>query len=272
MSMTADSGQTARVRAHFRAASATWGQRYAAAPTRMSDLDLVLRRALTLQMLQRLLNVAREPLHLLDVGCGTGELLATLPVGRVRLHGIDLAAEMAAAARRRAPDAQIEVGDAAQLEWATASMDVVTCLGVLEYLPDAREALAALRRVLRPGGWLIASFPNRSSVARRLTRLGDRCRAALVPRAAGAPAGPGYAHRQWRPAEARRLLAGNGFEVVATRFYTYGCWGRLGRLAAMRAVARRVSEYAIPAALARWAACSFLVTARRPADGAEGGA
>jgi SAM-dependent methyltransferase len=89
--------------------------------------------------------------RVLDVGCGDGALRAELPAGPV-LVGLDAAAAMVGAH----PAPVVRAG-AARLPLAGSSFDAVTALNVLYHLTDPRPALREARRVLRPGGTLLAS-------------------------------------------------------------------------------------------------------------------
>jgi SAM-dependent methyltransferase len=100
------------------------------------------------------------PASLLDVGCGSGSLLAT--VGQrwpdVRLAGLDLQPERIEEARANAPDAHLVVGSADALPFDDHSFDVVTAITLISSLPtDQMETGAAreIARVTRPGGWLV---------------------------------------------------------------------------------------------------------------------
>ena len=101
--------------------------------------------------------------HVLDVGCGRGAVLlaaaaATGPAGRV--VGIDLApgmVERTAAATTDLPSVSVHLGDAQAPAFEPGSFDVVTAGLVLFFLPDPPAALAAYRRLLRPGGRLAFS-------------------------------------------------------------------------------------------------------------------
>ena len=106
----------------------------------------------------------------LDVGCGDGALLEQLaranPGGRT--VGIDLAPGMLARATRRLRRAQLDGaevyrGDARELAFAEASVDVITCAYVLDILPDTEiaKALAEFRRILRPSGTLVIANAGR---------------------------------------------------------------------------------------------------------------
>jgi ubiquinone/menaquinone biosynthesis C-methylase UbiE len=97
---------------------------------------------------------------LLDIGCGSGSLLAN--VGQrwpdVRLTGLDLQPERIEEARANAPDAHLVVGSADALPFDDHSFDVVTAVTLMSSLPtDPMETAAAreIARVTRPGGWLV---------------------------------------------------------------------------------------------------------------------
>jgi SAM-dependent methyltransferase len=102
-------------------------------------------------------------LEVLDAGCGMGygaEMIAR--AGASRVAGIDLAPEAIAAASERAGEvAEFQVGDVSDPPFEGGSFDVVVCFEVLEHLEDPEPAITALKGVLRQGGLLIASSPNR---------------------------------------------------------------------------------------------------------------
>lgn len=99
---------------------------------------------------------------LLDAGCGTGNLLKTIrqryPL--MRLHGLDFSEAMLRRAVAKVADAEFGQADLnAALPYPEHSFDVVTCLNVLYAVACPDRTLAELRRVLKPGGVLIASSP-----------------------------------------------------------------------------------------------------------------
>jgi len=96
--------------------------------------------------------------EVLEVAIGTGRNLPYYPPG-IRLTGIDLSPAMLALARRHAQQLDVEVdlrlGDAQALELPDASFDTVVCTLSLCAIPDHRQAVAEMARVLRPGGRLL---------------------------------------------------------------------------------------------------------------------
>ena len=88
----------------------------------------------------------------LDVGCGTGSSYAPELARRAGAYvGVDVSAHAVRIAGSRGLDAQVV---------ADASFDLVVCVEVLEHLFAPQGAAAEIRRVLRPGGRLVASVPN----------------------------------------------------------------------------------------------------------------
>lgn len=115
--------------------------------------------------------------RLLDAGCGTGwwlEQLARSEHTHATLTGLELLPERAEAARQRAPDAVVEVGDARRLPFATDRFDVVflfTVLSSLAATEDAAVALGEAARVLAPGGVLVVWEPRLLNPFNRRTLL-----------------------------------------------------------------------------------------------------
>ena len=116
----------------------------------------------------------------LDVGCGVGHWGQRLVrfVPDAELTGVDAEAGWMDDARTRAArlglTARYEVAKAEALPFADASFDVVTCQTVLMHVPDPIAVLAEMRRVVRPGGVVIAAEPNNfANVAARCTALPD---------------------------------------------------------------------------------------------------
>ena len=105
----------------------------------------------------------------LDVGCGAGRSTAALTGAARTIVGIEPAADMLAHRRAVAPGASFVLGRAEDLPFATASFDLVTAAGSLNYT-DRDRSLGEIARVLAPGGVLaIYDFSS-----------GRRCHAAAL--------------------------------------------------------------------------------------------
>lgn len=105
--------------------------------------------------------VPREVRSILDVGCATGRLGAALKAERaLYVAGIDVDAEAVSQARARLDCAlQVDV-DSEELPFPAESFDCLLYADILEHLQDPWRVLAAQRRLLKPGGYMIASIPN----------------------------------------------------------------------------------------------------------------
>lgn len=112
-------------------------------------------------------DVPRQSVRILDVGCGTGELLADLTsLGFTEVEGIDVsrAAISRAASRLQGSTATVTCMSLRRLleRGPTPQYQVVTLCDVLEHLPrsDVPEILRGLSRLLRPGGLLLLTTPS----------------------------------------------------------------------------------------------------------------
>jgi SAM-dependent methyltransferase len=110
--------------------------------------------------------LARLPLPdhavVLDAGCGSGRTMEEL-VDFGEVHGVELDPDAAEVARARG-SGEVVIGRLEELPWAPATFDLITCLDVIEHTPDDRATLRELRRVARPGGWLLVTVPAYQSL------------------------------------------------------------------------------------------------------------
>ena len=98
--------------------------------------------------------------RMLDVGCGTGGMLAAAAARGIATAGLDISDVAIARARERVPGSELHVGVAERLPFADGEFDVVSCLGSLEHFIDPTQAIREMRRVTRPDGRLLIAVPN----------------------------------------------------------------------------------------------------------------
>ena len=95
--------------------------------------------------------------RVLDAGCGSGRTLEDL--GRYgEVYGIELDPGAAQVAQGRGCG-EVRIGRLEELPWPDGYFDLITCLDVIEHTPDDRVTLRELRRVCKPGGFLLVTVP-----------------------------------------------------------------------------------------------------------------
>ena len=114
------------------------------------------RRTIFARLLDELIRPPGDA-RILDVGPGSGINLPVLR-GRGRVTVLDTSRASLEHCRAAGADAVVQ-GDATLPPFAAASFDLICALDVVEHLDQDREALAACRRLLRPGGHLLLSVP-----------------------------------------------------------------------------------------------------------------
>ena len=150
--------------------------------------------------------------RVLDVGCGGGLLAESLARAGATVTAIDLAPAMIEVARRHAAAGglAIEYRVAAAEELARtqpASFDVVTCMEMLEHVPQPAAMMATLAQLLRPGGAAFVSTINRNLKSFVLAIVAAEYLLDLIPR------GTHEYERLIRPAELARWARAAGLTL-----------------------------------------------------------
>jgi 2-polyprenyl-3-methyl-5-hydroxy-6-metoxy-1,4-benzoquinol methylase len=106
------------------------------------------------------------PGRLLEVGSGSGRVLARMHRAGWQVQGTDFDPEVARRVGKKY-GLHIDVGDLAALEYPGGTYDVVALSQVIEHVPDPLALLKECARVLRPGGRMVLSTPNAAGLAHR---------------------------------------------------------------------------------------------------------
>ncbi len=164
-------------------------------------------------------------LDVLDLGGGTGGDAVRLALLGHRVAVVDPSPDALASLHRRAVDSGLSsgvrgiLGDAADLvdHVQPASYDLVICHGVLEYVDDPAQALAAIATVLRPGGHVsvVVAGRNAAVTARALAGDFETARSLLTTTAAAWDV-RAFGPRRFVLGEIQSLLEANGFNTIVT--------------------------------------------------------
>ena len=167
------------VKSHFSERVGEWAANFSdLEPPTLDSQNVLSRHRFALEMLESTMPPGSK---VLDVGCGTGEMAATLAKRGYEVWGVDIAEPMVRYASHRHESGRFRVGDLEHIPFDDDTFDAVVCLGVIEYLPDDARALSEIRRVLRPGGTAVVSTPSAASPLPRMDRICVRFVALLRP-------------------------------------------------------------------------------------------
>lgn len=155
--------------------------------------------------------------RVLDVGCGGGILSDAMARKGADVLGIDLATKSLRVAQLHALEAQTprvayrEVSVEALALEQPGAYDTVTCMEMLEHVPDPASVVAACAQLVRPGGWVFFSTLNRNAKAFALAIVGAEYVLGMLPR------GTHEYARFIRPSELATACRGAGLELVQLR-------------------------------------------------------
>ena len=165
----------------------------------------------------------------LDVGCGAGLLSEALAGEGAIVTATDLAPELIKVAKLHRLESKVEVEYLLQsveslAEQRAGSFDAITCMEMLEHVPDPGAIIAACATLLKPGGKLFLSTLNRTPAAFALAIVGAEYVARLLPK--------GTHHYQdfIKPAELAGWLRDAGLQLDDVSGLAYEPWRNAARL------------------------------------------
>jgi len=159
--------------------------------------------------------------RVLDIGCGGGILADSMARRGAHVLGIDLASKPLKVAQLHALEADTpnvayrEVAAEALADEMPASFDTVTCMEMLEHVPDPSSIVKACATLVKPGGWVFFSTINRNAKAFLFAIVGAEHLLQLLPK------GTHEYARFIRPSELAQWCRNAGLELADTRGMEY---------------------------------------------------
>lgn len=170
--------------------------------------------------------------RVLDVGCGGGILADAMARKGADVLGIDLAEKSLKVAQLHALEtgtphvAYRDIAAEALAEEMPGTFDVVTCMEMLEHVPDPAAIVQACATLAKPGGWVFFSTINRNAKSFALAIVGAEYLLHLVPR------GTHEYARLLRPHELAQFCRAAGLDLAQSRGLEYNPLTRRYRLSA----------------------------------------
>ncbi|HEY5970578.1 MAG TPA: bifunctional 2-polyprenyl-6-hydroxyphenol methylase/3-demethylubiquinol 3-O-methyltransferase UbiG [Pseudoxanthomonas sp.] len=165
----------------------------------------------------------------LDVGCGAGLLSEALAKEGAKVAAIDLAPELIKVAKLHRLESGVEVDYRLQsveslAAEAPGSFDAITCMEMLEHVPDPAAIIAACATLLKPGGRLFLSTLNRTPAAFALAIVGAEYIARLLPKGT-------HNYQDFiKPAELAAWLRSAGLQLEDVSGLAYEPWRNGARI------------------------------------------
>ena len=180
-------------------------------------------------------------LRVLDVGCGGGIRSDSMARKGAEVLGIDLATKALRVAQLHALQAHTphvhyrEVAVEALAVEQPASFDAVTCMEMLEHVPDPASVVRACAALVKPGGWVFVSTINRNAKAFLFAILGAEYLLNLLPR------GTHEYDKFLRPSELAASCRASGLQLQHSRGIEYNPLTRRYRLSSDTSVNYMIS-------------------------------
>ena len=173
--------------------------------------------------------VALNGARVLDVGCGGGLLSEAMAQAGAQVTAIDLAPDLVKIARLHGLESGVKVDYRVQSVEALAAeqpgaFDAVTCMEMLEHVPDPGAIVASCAALLKPGGRMFVSTLNRTPAAFALAIVGAEYIARLLPKGT-------HQYRDFiKPSELAAWLREAGLEPEDVSGLMYEPWRNVARL------------------------------------------
>jgi 2-polyprenyl-6-hydroxyphenyl methylase/3-demethylubiquinone-9 3-methyltransferase len=184
---------------------------------------------LRLKWIDRLAPLAGR--KVLDVGCGGGILAEAMAGAGATVSGIDMSEKALKVAKLHLYESgrQVDYQHVSAEDFAArhpGEFDVVTCMEMLEHVPDPSSVVAACARLVKPGGWVFFSTLNRNPKSYLFAVVGAEYVLKLLPRGTH-----DYA-KFIKPAELARMAREAGLEMQQITGLTYNPLTKVYRLEA----------------------------------------
>ncbi|ALV06346.1 bifunctional 2-polyprenyl-6-hydroxyphenol methylase/3-demethylubiquinol 3-O-methyltransferase UbiG [Roseateles depolymerans] len=159
--------------------------------------------------------------RVLDVGCGGGILADAMARKGAHVLGIDLAVKSLRVAELHAMEAgteNVEYQEIAVEDLAAqraGEFDVVTCMEMLEHVPDPASVVTSLGKLVKPGGWVFLSTLNRNAKSFLMAIVGAEYVLRLLP------AGTHEYNRFIKPSELAQMCREAGLELQGAKGLTF---------------------------------------------------
>lgn len=162
----------------------------------------------------------------LDIGCGGGILSDSMARKGAQVTGIDLSVKALRVAQLHALEAGTknveyrEISAESLALEAPARFDIVTCMEMLEHVPDPASVVKACQALVKPGGWVFFSTLNRNPKSFLFAIIGAEYVLQLLPK------GTHEYAKMIKPSELARFAREAGLDITATRGMEYNPFTR----------------------------------------------